>query len=106
MREAGGGAPASAARLSINTHFWDWICWLATKAAVGREDLIAEHWPQRHGHLLGPLGVETVPKDVEAAISVARRDELERHFPPVGAEGTGGTDPPGIRRVGATARQP
>jgi hypothetical protein len=28
---------------AINTHFWDWIWWLATKEAAGRRDLVYEH---------------------------------------------------------------
>ena len=28
---------------SINTHFWDWIWWLTTKASIGRSDLGADH---------------------------------------------------------------
>ena len=28
---------------AINTHFWDWIWWIATKASIGRTDLVGEH---------------------------------------------------------------
>jgi hypothetical protein len=52
--------PSRETLVAINTHFWDWIWWLATKASVGRSDLVAEHLPQLHRHLLGPLGVATV----------------------------------------------
>ena len=74
--------PSRGTLVAINTHFWDWIWWLTTKASVGRNDLVAEHLPQLHRHLLGPLGVATVPGDVEATILafVARRDALEREY--------------------------
>jgi hypothetical protein len=101
-------SPSKETLAAINTHFWDWIWWLATKAAVGRQDLVAEHLSQLHGHLLGPLGVQAVPKDIEAAISVfvARRDELERHFGLSVPRALEEEVRRGIRRVGATARQP
>jgi hypothetical protein len=67
---------------AINTHFWDWIWWLITKEAAGRGDLVAEHMPQLHAHLLGPLGIAAVPAGIDAAIAafVARRDALEREY--------------------------
>ena len=67
---------------AINTHFWDWIWWLITKDAAGRHDLVAEHMPQLHAHLLSPLGVESVPAGIDEAIAafVARRDALERDY--------------------------
>jgi predicted nucleotidyltransferase len=67
---------------AINTHFWDWIWWLITKDAAGRHDLMAEHTPPLHAHLLSPLGVESVPAGIDEAIAafVARRDALERDY--------------------------
>jgi hypothetical protein len=67
---------------AINTHFWDWLWWLITKEAAGRRDLVAEHLPQMHEHLLRPLGIAAVPESIDAAIAafVARRDELEREY--------------------------
>jgi predicted nucleotidyltransferase len=74
--------PSGATLAAINTHFWDWIWWLATKAAAGRDDLVSEHLSELHRHLLGPMGVVTVPSDVDAAIRtfLARRDALEREY--------------------------
>jgi hypothetical protein len=74
--------PSRETLVAINTHFWDWIWWLATKASVGRSDLVAEHLPQLHRHLLGPLGVATVPSGVDAAILafLPRRYALEREY--------------------------
>ena len=67
---------------AINTHFWDWIWWLTTKASVGRSDLVAEHMPQLHAQLLRPMGISAVPTTIESAIEafVARRDALEVEF--------------------------
>ena len=67
---------------AINNHFWDWIWWLATKASIGRSDLVAEHMPQLHAQLLRPMGITAVPATIEAAIEafVARRNALEREL--------------------------
>jgi hypothetical protein len=67
---------------AINTHFWDWIWWLTTKASIGRSDLVTEHLAQLHAYLLRPLGIVAAPATIEDAISVfvARRNELERDF--------------------------
>jgi len=53
--------PGPATLDAINTHFWDWIWWIATKAAIGRIDLVAEHLPQLFGRLLEPIGVPSHP---------------------------------------------
>ena len=53
--------PGPATLDAINTHFWDWIWWVATKAAIGRNDLVAEHLPQLFGRLLRPIGVPEPP---------------------------------------------
>jgi hypothetical protein len=53
----------------IDTHFWDWILWLAAKDAAGREALLAEQWPVLHEHLLEPLGVPAPPRSVAAAVA-------------------------------------
>jgi hypothetical protein len=67
---------------AINTHFWDWIWWLTTKASIGRSDLVAEHLPQLYTQLLQPMGISAVPATIESAIEafVARRDALEHKF--------------------------
>jgi hypothetical protein len=68
---------------AINTHFWDWIWWLATKEAAGHEDLVAAHLPQLYRHLLHPMGVgEATPGDIDSAIRVflVRRSALEREY--------------------------
>jgi len=67
---------------AINTHFWDWIWWLTTKASIGRTDLVAEHMTQLHAHLLRPMGIAAVPTTIEGAVDVfvARRDALEGEF--------------------------
>jgi hypothetical protein len=67
---------------AINTHFWDWIWWLATKQAAGRDDLVAEHLAELYRHLLGPMGVDTKPEELDAAIRafLARRNALEHEY--------------------------
>jgi hypothetical protein len=65
---------------AINTHFWDWIWWLTTKASASQHDLVAEHIAQLYGHLLRPMGIAVPPDSIDAAIAafVGRRDALER----------------------------
>ena len=75
-------APGPDTLSAIDNHFWDWIWWIATKASIGREDLVAEHLPQLSEHLLRPMGLSAVPADIDAAISafMTRRDQLEREY--------------------------
>jgi hypothetical protein len=68
---------------AINTHFWDWIWWLATKEAAGRHDLVSEHLPQLYQHLLRPMSLDdTTPVDIDAAMRafLARRNALELEY--------------------------
>jgi hypothetical protein len=74
--------PGPDTLVAIDNHFWDWIWWIATKASIGREDLVAEHLPQLFEHLLRPVGLTEVPDGIDAAIAafVSRRDQLEREY--------------------------
>lgn len=74
--------PSKEALPAIDAHFWQWIWWLATKASVGRDELIQEHWPVLYRHLLEPMGADTMPNSIEGAIRgfLVRRDELERRY--------------------------
>jgi hypothetical protein len=74
--------PGSDTLPAINNHFWDWIWWLATKASIGRMDLVAEHLHQLHARLLRPMGISAVPASIDAAIEafMARRNALEDEF--------------------------
>jgi hypothetical protein len=94
--------PAPATLDAINTHFWDWIWWIATKASIGRNDLVAEHLPQLFGHLLRPIGVTAPPADIQAAIDafVSRRDELERDYGMTVSRALEEEVRAGIRRLG------
>ena len=71
--------PSKDTLSAINTHFWDWIWWLATKEAAGRHDLVIEHLPQLFRHLLQPMGVDKGPEDLQGATQafLARRNALE-----------------------------
>jgi len=74
--------PSRETIAAINTHFWDWVWWLITKASAGRHDLVTEHLSQLHEHLLRPMGVAAAPDSIDAAIAafIARRDALERDY--------------------------
>ena len=67
---------------SINTHFWDWIWWITTKASIGRSDLVSEHLDRLHAHLLRPMGIVVVPASIDSAVDVlvTRRNALEEEF--------------------------
>ena len=64
---------------AINTHFWDWIWWIATKGAAGRPALVAEHLARMQAQILAPMGISTAPTSIGAAVEVfvQRRDALE-----------------------------
>ena len=74
--------PSPATLLAIDNHFWDWIWWIATKASIGRDDLVAEHLRQLHEYLLRPMGVEAAPETIDAAIAefLVRRDVLAQAY--------------------------
>jgi len=67
---------------AIDGHFWDWIWWLATKASVGRDDLVERHWTELYRYLLEPMGASTTPDSIETATRefLLRRGELERQY--------------------------
>ena len=75
-------APSEETLPAIHAHFWAWIWWLATKASVGRDDLIGQHCPELYRHMLEPMGANTVPDSIEAAIRsfLVRRGECEREY--------------------------
>jgi len=87
--------------VAIDAHFWDWAWWLATKASVGRSDLVARHLPQLHAHILGAIGADAVPADLGAAIAeyLGRRAELERRFEVEVPRRLGANVEAGIRRI-------
>ena len=94
--------PGPATLDAINTHFWDWIWWIATKASIGRHDLVVDHLRQLFERLLRPLGVTEAPTDIEAAIDafVGRRDELERDYGTTVSRALEDEVRAGIRRLG------
>jgi hypothetical protein len=94
--------PGPATLDAINTHFWDWIWWIATKAAIGRTELVGEHLAQLFSYLLAPIGVRGPPADIQAAIDrfVSRRDQLERDYDTTVPRALEEEVSAGIRRLG------
>ena len=94
--------PGTATLDAINTHFWDWIWWTATKASIGRHELVAEHLDQLFDHLLAPIGATDRPADIAAAIDafVSRRDALERDYGVIVSRALEEEVRAGIRRLG------
>jgi hypothetical protein len=74
--------PSPETLAAIDAHFWDWIWWLATKASIGRNDLVRQHLPKLYRQLLKPMGTDTVPDSIEAAIRdfLVRRGGFERRY--------------------------
>lgn len=97
--------PSKEALPAIDAHFWDWIWWLATKASVGRDDLVQQHWPGLYRHLLEPMGADAAPDSIEAAVSdfLVRRSELERQYGLEVSRALEGEVRGGIRRLGYDA---
>jgi hypothetical protein len=94
--------PSPEALPAIDAHFWHWIWWLATKASVGRNDLVRQHMPELYRHLLEPMGADTMPDSIEAAIGefLVRRGGLERQYRLEVSRVLEGEVRRGIRRLG------
>jgi hypothetical protein len=81
----------------IDSHFWDWIFWLAGKQLKGESVLVQEELSSMHEHLLAPLGVTDAPGTIAQAVdaymlgrsgaeerlSVAGSRTLDKAFLPV-----------------------
>src|SRR5439155_19368196 len=61
----------------IDDHFWDWMLWLRSKEAAGKDELAAAELEKLFGHLLAPLGVEAPPASIAEAV-VAYREARDR----------------------------
>jgi predicted nucleotidyltransferase len=70
----------------IDDHFWDWMLWLHSKEAVGKDEVVAAELEKLQGHLLGPLGAARALSSVAEAVESYReaRDRAERRFGRVG----------------------
>ena len=51
----------------LDAHFWDWILWLTSKQAYGRQELVSAELAKMWGHLLRPLGVAKPPGTLDEA---------------------------------------
>ena len=76
----------SATLGAIDGHFWDWTLWLGSKALRHEAELVSEELAKMQWFLLGPLGVERTPADIEEAVHLylgARNDAARRLRAPV-----------------------
>ena len=66
----------------IDRHAWDWLLWLASKRLRGEHELVREQLALMHAHLLGPMGLTTVPSSIEDAVEAYRaaRDRWEHEL--------------------------
>lgn len=74
--------PGPPTLAGIDDHFWDWMLWLHSKEAVGKDEVVAAELEKLQGHLLGPLGAVRAPSSVAEAVESYReaRDRAERRF--------------------------
>ena len=74
--------PSRANLAAVDAHFWDWILWLGGKSLAGNAEIVADELAQMRRHLLGPLGVTSVPATVRDAVDEYRRarDRLEERW--------------------------
>jgi hypothetical protein len=74
--------PSADTLSGIDDHFWDWMLWLRSKEAAGKQEVVARELGKLFDHLLGPLGGDRVPSSVAEAVSSYRtaRDQAERRF--------------------------
>jgi hypothetical protein len=92
--------PASATLSGIDGHYWDWMLWLGSKALRHQDELVSDELAKMQWFLLGPLGVERTPADLQDTVALylkARAVTSERLKTPV-SEGLG-------RQVLAALRQ-
>lgn len=52
----------------INSHFWDWILWLASKEVRGFQHGTRGEFQKMYDYLLAPLGCLRIPNSVEEAV--------------------------------------
>jgi len=66
----------------LDDHFWDWMLWLRSKQAAGRDELMVSELRKLFVHLLAPVGVETAPASIAEAVDRYRgaRARAERRF--------------------------
>jgi hypothetical protein len=75
--------PSNDTLAAINTHFWDWIWWLATREAAGRHDLVVEHLAQLFRHVLELEYGTTVARTLENEICRGIRRNRASARPPL-----------------------
>jgi hypothetical protein len=57
----------------IDDHFWDWMLWLRSKQEAGKLGTAAAELAKLQEHLLGPLGVISVPQTIDQAVAEYQR---------------------------------
>lgn len=80
--QAGPWEPGPDTLPGIDDHFWDWMLWLHSKEAAGKEEVVAVELKKLQAHLLGPLGAAREPSSVAEAVAAYReaRGRTERQL--------------------------
>jgi hypothetical protein len=74
--------PGPETLAGIDDHFWDWMLWLRSKHARGKDEIVAAELEKLHGHLLAPLGAGAAPSSIGEAVVTYReaRERAQRRF--------------------------
>jgi len=72
--------PGTDNLIAIDSHFWDWVLWLAAKQTALKTDLVRSELDKLWWHILSPMGVESRPLTIEDALVsyLTARDRFER----------------------------
>jgi predicted nucleotidyltransferase len=54
--------------VQVNSHFWDWILWIASKEARGMKDTVGKEFEKMYDYLLAPIGCPKSPASVEGTV--------------------------------------
>ncbi len=57
----------------IDTHFWDWVLYMARKSMKGEDGLVISELHKMHWYLLSPMGVTDSPTIIKDAIEVSSK---------------------------------
>jgi hypothetical protein len=87
----------------LDTHFWDWTLWLASKVAAGKREVIDAELDKLHAHILDAMGAPR-PRSVVEAVTyyTEARSGWERRLGVMVDHSLGDAVTPVVRRATAS----
>jgi hypothetical protein len=70
--------PSGETIVALDAHFWDWMLWLASKDAAGKDEQVTAELEKAFDHLLSPLGVASPPASIAESVAEYRRARKRR----------------------------